>query len=278
MNIKGDLRLALSSRVILFLAFFLTAYPIIFVMITAVKSTKEFYTNVWSLPRHYAWSNFYDAWVTAHIGQYFLTSFIVVFISVLLIVILGALAGYALARLNIPYAEVITFLFMSTLMLPSESVIMPLYLMMSKLGWIGGYETLIIPYIGWGLPITIYILKNFFTTIPKELLESARMDGSGETRTFVQIIVPLMLPAIATVSIFNLVSFWGELIWANTTLSVSSTIRTLPMGVLAFQSQFATDWGPLSASMCIVLIPLIVFFMFVQKYFIQGITGGSVKG
>lgn len=278
MNIKGDFRLALSSRVILFLAFFLTAYPIIFVMITAVKSTKEFYTNVWALPRHYAWSNFYDAWVTAHIGQYFLTSFIVVFISVLLIVILGALAGYALARLNIPYAEVITFLFMATLMLPSESVIMPLYLMMSKLGWIGGYETLIIPYIGWGLPITIYILKNFFTTIPKELLESARMDGSGETRTFVQIIVPLMLPAIATVSIFNLVSFWGELIWANTTLSVSSSIRTLPMGVLAFQSQFATDWGPLSASMCIVLIPLIVFFMFVQKYFIQGITGGSVKG
>lgn len=278
MNIKGDFRLALSSRMILFLTFFLTAYPIIFVMITAVKSTKEFYTNVWSLPHHYAWSNFYDAWVTAHIGQYFLTSLIVVFVSVLLIVILGALAGYALARLNIPYAEVITFLFISTLMLPSESVIMPLYLMMSKLGWIGGYETLIIPYIGWGLPITIYILKNFFSTIPKELLESARMDGSGETRTFVQIIVPLMLPAIATVSIFNLVSFWGELIWANTTLSVSSSIRTLPMGVLAFQSQFATDWGPLSASMCIVLIPLIVFFMFVQKYFIQGITGGSVKG
>ena len=273
---RADTRIV--SRLILYFVLLLTVYPILFVMLTSLKSTTEFYVNIWGLPKSPHWHNFYEAWVTAHIGQYFMTSGIVVSLTVVFIVIFGSLSGYALAKLDIPFAEIIMFSIIVTLMFPSESTIMPLYIVMTKLHLANSYLTLIIPYIGWGLPISIYIFKSFFSTLPGELIESARVEGSGEIRTFAQIVMPLMMPAVATVSIFNFVSWWGELIWANTALAVASQIRTLPMGILTFQSQFATDWGPLSAAMCIVLLPLIIFFVFVQKYFIQGITGGAVKG
>lgn len=274
---KKDRNIKVISRVILYTMLLLTIYQILFVMLTSLKSTKEFYVNIWGFPKEIYWKNYFDAWVTAHIGQYFMTSTIVVSLTVIFIVIFGSLAGYALAKLDIPFAELIMFMIIVSLMFPSESTIMPLYIVMNKLHLANSYATLIIPYVGWGLPITIYIFKNFFATIPIEILESARVEGSGEIRTFTQIIMPLMKPVVATVCILNFVSWWGELIWANTSLSVSSQIRTLPMGILAFQSQFSTDWGSLSASMCIVLIPIIIFFVFVQKYFIEGITGGAVK-
>lgn len=265
-------------RLIIIIFIIVTVYPILFVIITALKSTQEFYTNIWLLPQVYEWANFAKAWTTAHIGEYFINSSIIVSISVVFIVVLGSMAGYSLAKLKIPHAELIMFIILSCTMLPSESVIMPLYIMMSKLKMTGSHISLIIPYIGWGLPITIYIFKGFFKTLPQELLEAARVDGGSELQTFIKITSPLMLPAIATCSIFNFVGIWGELLWATIVLSSNSNLRTIPMGVIAFKSQFSTDWGPLSASICIVLIPLIVVFLFVQKYFIQGLTGGAVKG
>jgi raffinose/stachyose/melibiose transport system permease protein len=268
----------LLSRVTVFIFTALTIYPIVFVMFTSLKSTNEFYLNVWSFPQKIEWANFSKAWVSAQIGTYFFNSLVIVGVSVIFIVILGAMAGYALAKLKIPYAEFVVFILLATTMLPSESVIMPLYIMMSKLRLIGEHYSLIIPYVGWGLPLTIYIFKSFFQTIPSELIEAARIDGCTETATFTKIISPLMLPAILTCAIFNFVFFWGELLWASIVLSSNSSLRTIPLGVLAFKSQFATDWGPLSAAICIVLLPLIFTFLFVQKYFVQGITGGAVKG
>lgn len=255
----------------------LTIYPLIFVMNTSLKMTAEFYKNVWGLPWHLQLNNYHKAWFDARIGEYFANSAIVVSVSVLFIVLFGAMAGYALARLQVPFAGFIMFLILSTTMLPSESAIMPLYIMMSRLHMIGELHSLIIPYIGWGLPMTIYIFRSFFMTLPEELLEAARVDGCTETRTFYRITVPLMLPAVATCAIFNFVSFWGELLWGSIALS-TSPLRTIPMGVISFKSQFATDWGPLSAAICLVLVPLVALFLFVQKYFVQGLTGGAVKG
>lgn len=265
------------SRTIVLVFLLLTLYPILFVLLTSLKTTDEFYTNIWGLPHHYAWSNYSKAWTDAHIGRYFATSVTVVGISVVCVVVLGALAGYALARLHVPYAETILLLVLLPTFLPSETVIMPLYIMMSKMKLIGTHISLILPYIGWSLPMTIYIFQAFFKSLPSELLEAARVDGCTETKTFTRVTAPLMLPAIATCSIFAFVGLWGELLWASIALSTTS-LRTIPFGVISFKSQFATDWGPMTAAICIVLIPLVVFFLFVQKYFIQGVTGGAVKG
>jgi len=252
-------------------------YPILFVVLTSLKTTKEFYSNVWGIPQQIAWSNYPTAWNEGRIGPAFLTSAFVVSVSILVILVFGALAGYAFARLEIPKAELIVVLLVATTMFPSESVIMPIYITLSKAGLIGTHYSLIIPYIGWSLPITIYIFRDFFQTLPVDLIESARIDGSNELGVFLRIMLPLMLPAIATCAIFNFVNLWGELLWATIALASQSTIRTIPMGVVEFKGQFSTDWGPLSAAICIVLLPLIIFFLFVQKYFVQGLTAGAVK-
>ena len=274
---NSNKRIDLICRLILLFFIFVTIYPVFFVVITAFKSTQEFYTNIWFLPRQIAWANFPKAWITAHIGEYTLHSVIVVVSTVVGNLIVSTMAGYALSRLYVPFAKTILFLIIFVLMLPSEFTIMPLYLSMAKWKLLDSHLTLIIPYIGWGLPMAIYIFKNFFDTIPNELIEAGRIDGASETRTFVQIVVPLMLPALGTVSIFSFVGAWGELLCAQIALGTTSKIRTIPMGIVAFQQQFSVDWGPLSASICIVLIPLVVVFLFLQKYFIRGLTGGSIK-
>ncbi|WP_158602227.1 carbohydrate ABC transporter permease [Cohnella endophytica] len=265
------------SRIITLAFVLTTVYPILFVLLTSLKSTDEFYTNVWSYPHHFQWNNYSKALFDAHIGVYFTTSLIIVGISVICILILGALAGYALARLHVPYRNLILFLLLSTTFLPSETVIMPLYIMMSRMKLVGTYLSLIIPYIGWALPITIVIIQRFFVSLPNELIESARMDGCTETQTFRKVMAPLMLPALATCAIFSFVSLWGELLWASIALSMSK-VRTIPFGILNFQSQFQTDWGPMAAAIALILIPLMIFFLFTQKYFVQGLTGGAVKG
>ncbi len=265
------------TRVVLLFFVAITIYPIVFVTINSLKSTDEFYANVWALPKASHWSNYSEAWFDAKIGQYFTNSTIVVVIAVLIISVFGVMAGYALGRLNLPYAEAILLFFLAMKMVPHESLVMPLYLMMSRMGIIGEHISLILPYAGWGLPIAVYILKNYFQSIPNSLLEAARIDGASEWLSFRKIMVPLAMPAIATVIIFNFVSLWGELLWATVALS-TATMKTLPLGIIVFQSEFATDWGPLSAAICMVMLPLVLVFLFMQKYFVQGITAGANKG
>lgn len=276
-HMKGDGKERGFSRTLLILYCAVIAFPIIFVVMTSFKSTSEFYTNVWGLPQHVAWENYATAWNDAKIGQYMLNSVIIVSIVLIVSLIVGALAGYALSRFRIKHAEIIMLAILACTMLPSESVIMPLYLITSKIGLIGSRMSLIIPYIAWGLPMTIYIFRNFFDTIPNELLEAARIDGCTEVQTFTKVAIPLMLPAIATNAILIFVAWWGELLWATVALA-SSSMKTIPIGMVSFSAQFGTNWGPMCAAICIILIPLVVFFCFVQKYFVQGLTGGAVKG
>lgn len=274
---KSERRTRRLSRIFIWVYVLITVYPIIFVMQTSFKKTSEFYTNIWGLPQKWAFENYINAWGVANIGEYMKNSLIIVSIVLIVTLIFGALAGYALSRFHIRYAEIIMLLILLCTMMPSESVLMPMYIIISKMKIIGTFISMIIPYIGWGLPMTTYIFRNYFDTIPNELLESARIDGCSETQTFFRIAAPLMLPAIATNAIFLFVGWWGELLWATVALA-SSSMKTIPIGLVSFSAQFGTDWGTLSAAVCIVLTPLVIFFLFVQKYFIGGLTGGAVKG
>jgi ABC-type glycerol-3-phosphate transport system permease component len=252
-------------------------YPVLFVILTSLKSTTEFYSNIWGWPRVVAWSNYAAAWTTGGIGSAFGNSTIVVVSSLVFIQLTSGVAAYALARL-VPKSDLITLIIVASTFIPGELVLVPEFLMASQLQIVGTNLGLIVSYVGWSLPITIFIMRGFILTIPAELIEAARIDGAGELRIFFQVIVPLMLPAIATTTIFNFIGLWGELLWAIVVLSTQSTIRTLPFAVVEFQGQFGTQWGPLSAAICIVIIPLVVVFIFAQKYFIRGLTDSAVKG
>lgn len=275
---KGRERaITIGSKGILLIFVLGTLFPILFVLNTSLKSTSEFYTNVWSLPKELALGNYQYAWETAKIGEYFLNSVIVVGITVLVTLVISSLAGYALAKLDIKHAGAIMMVIFLNTMLPSESILMPMYLLNARLGMTGKFLSLILPYIGWGCAFATYIYYNFFCTVPSEIIEAARIDGCGEVRVFLNIVFPMILPATATVSIFTFLGWWGELLWSSVELSTSS-IKTLPLGILAFVQSSGTDWGPLCAASCIIIVPLILFFLFFQKYFIAGLTGGAVKG
>lgn len=266
-----------AFRVVLILFVAITIYPMLFVFLTSLKSTNEFYKNIWLWPSSIEWENYQYAWSIAQIGSYFGTSVIVVTITVLATLVLSSLAGYALAKLKVPRADLLTLLIFLITMLPSESILMPMYLMVSRLKLAGTYLSLIIPYIGWGLALAIYIYRNFFKTVPMEIMEAARLDGCSETKTFARVVLPMMLPATATNAIFLFLGWWGEMLWASVDLSTSK-LKTLPLGITAFIQSAGTNWGPLCAASCIILLPVILFFLLTQKYYVAGLTGGAVKG
>lgn len=274
---KSELRTRWIIRIVLLAFVLVTVCPMLFVVLTSTKTTSEFYNNIWLLPQRFAWENYEYAWNIAKIGEYFANSIIIVVITVILTLVLGAFAGYGLAKLKVPKADLIMLGIFLLTMLPSESILMPTYIIMSKLKITGTFASMILPYTGWGMALTIYIYRNFFKTIPTEIIEAARIDGCSETRTFITIVLPMMLPATATNAIFTFLGWWGEMLWASVELSTSS-LKTLPLGITAFVQSSGTNWGPLCAASCIILIPVILFFLFAQKYMVAGLTGGAVKG
>jgi raffinose/stachyose/melibiose transport system permease protein len=252
-------------------------YPLFFVLITSFKTNNEFYQNIWLPGKVFHFENYVIAWVKGNLGLYTLNSAIVVTSSIFLITLFSMFAGYSLAKLLKKGSSIITSIFLSTIMIPNEATIVLLFALMVRLGIINTRWNLIIVYVGWSLALSTYIFKNFFISLPRELAEAAKIDGCNEFQVFIKVMIPNSKPAIATVIIFNFISLWGEFLWALLTIS-DKNIKTIPLGLFTFQNQYNTQWGPLSASISITIIPLILLFIYFQKYFIEGLTSGAIKG
>lgn len=266
-------------RLILIVFSAVNIYPVLFTIFTSLKTSDEFYSNLWSLPNRFHFENYIEAFKVGRLGDYFFNSIVIVCLTLFLTTVLATFAAYALARLQVPFAKVIVGLLFILMILPAESMIIPLYMMMSKLKWFQiVYVPIVFVYVGWLLPGTIVIMRNFFLSIPNELLESARIDGCSEFSTMFRIVFPLSGAAVATCTVFNFGFAWGELMWAQ--ISTLTTDKGIPIavGLINFQGQYTTNWPLMTAGMCMVLIPLILLFIFLQKYFVQGLTSGAVKG
>lgn len=270
---------AVVCRVILISLVIIWIYPILFSMQTSFKTLDEFFANIWALPQTFGFDNFIKAFTQGHIGEYFINSIIIAVVSLVCIEVFSVMAAYALARLRIPYVGIIIMVCFAIQLLPTETIIIPLYMMMSKLGLLGvSYIPIILAYVGWSVPGTTIILKNFFDTIPKELLEAARIDGSGEIRNMFKIVLPLMKGALATCIVMNFTFVWGELMWAKTATITTVSGLPLTVGLMNFKGEFGTNWPLLCAAICMIVIPLYLVFLFLQKYFVSSLTAGSVKG
>ena len=220
-----------------------------------------------------------DAFYTGKIGEYFFNSVLIAVLSIVLIQLFSTMAAYALTRLKIPHTNLILLLFFALQILPTETIIIPLYVEMTKLGFMRlQYVPIILAYVGWSIPGSTIILKNFFDTVPQELLEAARIDGCGEIRSLFKITLPLMKSAICTVATMNLNFVWGELMWAQISTLLTDKGLPLTVGLLNFKGQISTNWPQLCAAIIIVVLPLYTLFLFTQKYFIAGLTAGGVKG
>lgn len=268
-----------AMRAILVCLTVVNLYPLLFTLLTSLKTSDEFFSNIWALPRSFFTENYTQAFEVGRLGEYFYNSVVIALVTLFMVTVVAAFAAYALARLQVPFAGAIVGLLLIIQILPTESMVLPLYMMMSKLKLLGvTYVPVTFAYVGWLLPGTIVILRNFFLSIPSELLESARMDGSGEMSTMFRIVFPLTGGAIATCTVLNFCFVWGELLWAQ--ISTLTTEKGLPLtvGLINFQGQYATDWGLMTAAICMILVPLFLLFVFLQKYFVQGLTSGAVKG
>lgn len=269
----------LIVRLLLILLSIVFILPLYFSLTTSFKSMKEFYGNIWSFPTVFRIENYIEAFSIGHVGEYLFNSIVITLVTLCLVQICSIMCAYALARLKIKGAEIVVLFLYAFQILPQESNIIPLFMICSKLGITDvTYLPQIVAYVGWCLPGTIIIMKNFFMSIPVELLEAARIDGSTELNTMVKIVLPLMKSSILTCVVMNFSFAWGELMWAQLSTIASSKGIQITVGLLNFQGMYGTNWPLLCAAIVMVLIPLFVLFAFAQKYFVSGLTSGGVKG
>lgn len=279
MNIKGKTISIWSMRIFLIIMAVFSIFPVVFAFYTSFKNNQEFYTNIWALPEKLRIENYSNAIITARLGEYAVNSIIISVVSLSVMLVIGIMASYALARLHIVGAEIILLGMILIQVLPTEALIIPEYIIVSRLGLLNiRYMAMIIPYISWMLPGTIIILTNFFKTIPVELIESARIDGATEMKTMRKVIIPLMKAPVSTCLVFNFCFVWGELMWAQLTTLSREDGLPLSIGLLNLKGLYSTDWGMMTAAICLITIPMLILFIFTQKYFIAGLTAGGVKG
>lgn len=253
------------------------AYPIVWMVMNSFKSGQDFALNPFGLPTEWVWTNYIEAWVTANINTYFFNSVFVGVVAVFLTVLFGALASYFLARFTFRGQKVLYSFFILGLLVPIHATLVPMFILMQKIGFIDTHLALIFPYIAFNLSITIFLLTSFMKSFPKEIEESAIMDGAGVFRIFWSIILPMTRPVLATAIIINFINNWNEFSFALVLIN-DDALRTLPLGLANFAGQHSTNYTAQMAALTIVLIPTILFYLFMEKQIVQGMTQGAVKG
>ncbi|HLS89736.1 MAG TPA: carbohydrate ABC transporter permease [Limnochordia bacterium] len=251
--------------------------PFGIVAFTSVKSQGELIMGgVLALPKQFRWSNFVRAWEIGKFGIYFKNSGLLLLIKVPLGIFLAALAAYPLAKMKFRFNNAIFILFLLGLTIPVHVILIPMVIMVKNLGLTNTLWSLIFPYVAIGLPFQIFVMRGFFRLIPDELLEAARIDGASELWIFLRIMLPLSLPALATLYIIDAVATWNELLVALVLVNADAA-RTVPLGLLRFQGQFASNYTQMMAGVLIVIAPMIALYIFLQQYLIAGLSAGAVK-
>ena len=227
-------------------------------------------------------AQFSEAWTKGLFGDYFLNSALVTVSTVLLSVLLAAMAAYALSRFRFGGARPVFFYFLAGLMIPLQLAIVPLFFQMRDMSLLNSRLGLLMVYTGFGMPFAVFILTGFFRCLPSGLRESALMDGAGELRAFWSVMLPLARPGLITVGIFSFLGAWNEFFMAFMFMSGegSQTLRTLPLGLanITIVSQYRSDWGMAFAGLTLMMLPTMMVYALLQRHLTKGITLGALKG
>jgi raffinose/stachyose/melibiose transport system permease protein len=253
------------------------AYPIAWMMMNSLKTEKEFALNPFLFPHEWAWDNYAKAWETARLGTYFWNSILVSVIAVVITVFLGALAAYFLARFEFRWNKWIYSFFLLGMLIPVHATLVPMFILMRNLDLLDTRISLVLPYVAFNLPITIFILVSYMKAFPREIEESAVMDGCGIFRTFWSIILPMARPALASAIILNFINDWNEFAFALVLIN-DADLKTVPLGLANFAGQFTTNYGAQMAGLTMALIPTLVLYLLMEKHLVKGMTAGAVKG
>ncbi|MBU4293091.1 MAG: carbohydrate ABC transporter permease [Actinobacteria bacterium] len=250
--------------------------PVIWVFSLSLRSKNDVFSAVF-FTKEIHFENYVIAWETFNFGKLFLNSIIVTFASVFVTLVISSLAAYAFARIKYKTSDIVFYIILLGIMIPPAAIIIPIFVIMKNLGLYNTHFSLILSYIAFGLPIAVLILRGFFLSIPKELIEAARIDGSNEVGTFFRIIIPLSRPALATVTIFLFMQNWNEFILALILLK-DKILYTLPVGLANFVGQWDSPWQLVAAGVIVTSIPVFIIYLLIQDQFVKGLTAGAVKG
>lgn len=265
----------------LFLLFWavLVIFPMTWLLYTAFKTDQEIFFSPWSLPASPQWENFRRGWVDAHIGDYFLNSFIVVLPSLALILLLSAMTAYVLARFPFPGNRIIFYGFMAGLLFPVFLALIPLFFLVKDLGMLSTYQGLILVYVAYSLPFSVFFMTGFFRTLPSELHEAAIIDGANQYEVFFRIMLPLAQPGLISIGIFNFLGMWNQYLLPVVLMTDAKRyVLTQGLSYMLHQQYYNNDWSGLFAAVTIIMIPTLLVYIIFQQQIQKGITVGALKG
>lgn len=250
--------------------------PFLWMLSASVKSEAEIFSfPIKWIPSHFFWSNYSKVWTELPFFTYYLNTIKIAVFTTLLQIITCSTAAYAFAKVRFPERDKLFFLYVATMMVPYQVMMIPQFVLIKKIGLMDSHWALIL--LGAFSPFGVFLFRQFFMSIPEELSEAARIDGLSEFGIYSRIILPLIRPAIASLTIFTFMHSWndflGPLIYLN-----SDTLFTLQLGMQHFQTEHATEYGPLMAAAVCAIIPTIVIYFLAQDHFVEGISAGAVKG
>ncbi|MGD1820204.1 MAG: carbohydrate ABC transporter permease [Pleomorphochaeta sp.] len=252
-------------------------FPIFNMVISSFKTTNEIFRNPFSFPEVMKVENYETVWKKGGFGMYFVNSIVTTFASIIFVILFGSMAANGIARYKYKMRMPVYLIFLSGLVLPLKAAIIPLFLLLKQLSLIDNRWGLILIFTAMSLPSTVFILGGTMRSIPKDLEYAARIDGCNELSIYSNVVMPLSAPSIALVTIYNIVPIWNDFFFPMVMIS-SDSKRTVPLGVSSFFGQYQISWDLVFTALTIAIIPMIIVYLFMSKFFIKGMTAGAVKG
>jgi N-acetylglucosamine transport system permease protein len=274
----GDKAVEATSHVLLSVWAIIVIVPFLWVVLSSFKTTKEILASPFSLPAHWSFDNYAHAWTDAGIRQFFVNTVIVVGVALVLVMLLGAMCAYVLARFNFPGSRFIYYLMLAGLTFPIFLAIVPLFFILKNLGLINTLPGLVMVYVAFALPFTVFFLYAFFKTLPDDMYEAALIDGAGEWRAFFQIMLPMARPGMAAVAIFNFLGLWNQFL-LPVALNTDQSRYVLTQGMASFASQagYAVDFGALFAAVVITVVPVLIVYVIFQRRLEGSVSQGTFR-
>lgn len=267
-------KLILEIIMILFTVVYL--FPVMNLVFSSLKTTGDLMRHPVGLPSSVEWGNYVVAWNKLNYPRAFFNTVVVCGGSILLIVFLGSMAAYPIARFNTRFNQMMYLFFLATIMIPGQAIMIPLVRLFYSVGLVNTHGSLIVYYTASSVPFAIFLFTGFIKTIPRELEEAAAIDGCGPFKAYWRVVFPLMKASVTTVIILNIMSIWNDFMMPMVLLQ-NRGVRTLTPSIFDFFEEFATQWNFAFAASVLVMLPGILAFLLLQKHFIEGMVAGSVK-
>jgi N-acetylglucosamine transport system permease protein len=271
----GDVGVNVFSHVVLIGWSVMVLVPFAWALLASVKTSGEIFGSPWSLPAAFQWSNFARAWDKG-VGEYLLNSLVVVTGGVVLTMLLGSMAAYVLARYRFPGNRLIFYLFAAGMMFPVFLAIVPLFFVVRNLGMLSTYQGLILVYVAYSLPFTVFFMHAFFRTLPTSIAEAAFLDGCSHTGVFFRVMLPMAKPGLLSIGIFNVLGQFNQFVLPSF-LSPEKPVLAQGIATLLASQRYEGDWGALFAALTIAMVPVVVVYLLFYRQVQAGLTSGTLK-